>query len=264
MSSWFRHPSMDRALLALAVSGSLVLGACSTTVTELARRPRTARVQLESIPPGATVLVGGRKRGTTPTTVALEYTEVDEEVTNHGDRVGGILGILGGAALGASGAMLVVLMAVVDSLAHEDDVNQNRAGAAVLYGFGGAGVVAGLVTIGYGIYLLATAAKKRTRVLPTDGLTFGLRPATGPALQLRVDGTGSPPPFDRLRVLRFDGTTKRWQTPGLPRQLSLEMRTPDGWVRAPVTDPPASAKSPAKRKPAQEPDVPRMVRPLTF
>lgn len=218
----------SRAMLALALALTVLLGACAPTITELSRQQYVAKVRVESTPPGATVLVDEQAQGQTPTDVPLRYTVLEEQVTSNDQWGGGLLGIILGGGVGLLGAGFFALAADVDGT----DWGDGLAGLLTAYGLGL--LLTGAIGIGVGIWAISTASRKRRRTLPDDGLDLALRmPGTG-LTRLRIKGDGTPPPYDKLPLLRFDAASYSWRAPGMPKTLKLEMRTPDNSARLPA------------------------------
>lgn len=255
MHGLLRAPGLwpSRLALVAALSLTTLLGACAPALVELSRQQRVAKVRVESSPPGATVLVGGREGAATPTTVALNYAVVQEKVTDQSTQTGGVLGVAIGGTVALSGLALLGMTGLVESALGEDK------GSVAGYTAGGIALGLGLIGLFIGIYALAKASTKRERALPAQGLDLGLRlPGAGGVTRLRIKGDGLAPPYDQLPLLRFDGTLRRWQAPGKPETLYLELRTPDGRAALPGQPP---RKRVVPKKAASPQEEPRFVRP---
>lgn len=252
----FGKRNRSRAMIALALALTVVLGACAPTITELSRQQYVAKVRVESTPAGATVLVDDRAGGQTPTTVPLRYTVLEERVTSNDQWAGGLLGIILGGVAGLAGAGLLALVSSASSGTNDGDGmgggTAALSGIAALYGV--ALLITGALGMGFGIWAISTASRKRTRTLPDDGLDLALRlPGSAGLTRLRIKGDGTPPPYDRLPVLRFDAPSYSWQAPGLPKALKLEMRTPDNSARLPARPHILPTADPATQPPPPPP-----------
>ncbi len=204
--------------LALVLVAALVSVGCAPTIHVLKRTDHVARVRVESTPPGGTVVVNDTPVGTTPTTVPLRYTVFEEEVVSNDQRWGGVGGIL----LSAATAATSVLFFAVGGLLNDVDAD---VGSGIYYGYGVGLAISSLVSLGVSIWAISTAAKRRTRVEPSY-LDLALQSAAAPGLnRVRVVGSGSPPPFDALKLLRFDAASRSWLAPGKPAGIGLKMRS---------------------------------------
>lgn len=258
-----RHSKPTRALALLCCLALLGAG-CAPTINELARTQRTARVRVESTPPGATVVVDDQPVGTTPTLAKLHYTVLKEEVVSNDMYWGGLGGIVGGGLAVATG---IFFFAFGVDIANDDTFSDGEdLAAGVFYGYGAGFVGTGLAAIGLGIWALLTASKERTRVEP-NALELSLQSPAAPGVQkLRIEGEGTPPPYDELKLLRFDAASRSWLAPGKPRKLKLKMRTTvsGGVYYAPkqVVPKPVAPASPTTPQPtptprgAEEPGAP--------
>lgn len=253
-----RHSKLTRALAPLCCL-ALLAASCAPTINELSRTQRAARVRVESTPPGATVVVDDQPVGQTPTLAKLHYTVLKEEVVSNDMYWGGLAGIVGGGLAVATG---IFFFAFGADIADDNSLNDTEdLAAGVFYGYGAGFIGAGLAAIGLGIWALLTASKERTRVEP-GALELSLQSAAAPGVQkLRIEGEGTPPPYDQLKLLRFDAASRSWLAPGKPRKLKLKMRTTVSggvyYAPKPVTPKPVAPVAPTPTsKGAEEPGAP--------
>jgi hypothetical protein len=257
-----KHSATTRALAPLLCL-ALLAASCTPTINQLARTERTATVRVESTPPGATVVVDDQPVGKTPTLAKLHYAVLEEEVISNDQRWGGLAGIVGGGLAIATGIFFFAFgAAVADDNSSLNDAEDLAAG--VFYGYGAGFVAAGLAGIGLGLWAMLTANRKRTRVEPS-ALELSLQTPAAPGMQrLRIEGSGTPPPYDQLKLLRFDAASRSWLAPGKPRQLKLKMRATVGggayYAPRPVAPtkvaPVAPRPTPTPTKAPEEPGAP--------
>ncbi|AKF09782.1 serine/threonine protein kinase [Sandaracinus amylolyticus] len=86
---WDRDPpaTTQHASTPITATPTAEIGASapSVTTTPSVEVPRSVRVQVETVPPGATVSVAGEPRGTTPLAIELERSDAPTEIAIHLD-----------------------------------------------------------------------------------------------------------------------------------------------------------------------------------